>query len=176
MIIFFNDLKDDLDYTISEGYKVLDQLSNQLKEAIEILASSTQNDQFEYQDLVKFYHQERDRFRNISDTAKLKLQNHLIDEKLSYIDLTDVYSDSALIGQSLILIINAWNKKIHAKFELIKERKSGKSGFDSGVDDKLIMNESFEEISTEVFESTSQTNTEGKLKKTAFCYKSSRFQ
>ena len=66
--------EDDLDYTICEGYKVLDQLSNQLKEAIEVLATSSQNDQFEYQDLVKFYHAERDRFRNLTDAAKLKLQ------------------------------------------------------------------------------------------------------
>ena len=65
-----------------------------------------------------------------------------------------------MIGQSLILIINAWNKKIHAKFEHLKERKSGKSGLDS-VEDKITMDESFEEISTEVFENINRSPSEG---------------
>ena len=58
-----NDAKEDLDYIINEGYDILDKLSIQLKDAIEKISESTNqsNYQFDYDDIVKFYHNKRDR-------------------------------------------------------------------------------------------------------------------
>ena len=124
------------------------------------------------QDVVKFYHDERDRFRHLADAATLKYQEHVISGIISWGQLADLYSSSAQIGQNLVLIIKAWNRKIQAKFENLKlmkrhavRRDTDRSGVgDSGVGESITripsMDESFEELSSDVFDVANQIERE----------------
>ena len=70
--------------------------------------------------------------------------------------------NSARIGQDLILIISAWNRKIHSIFEKVgqKQRHQARSP-DSKREDSgenlSSMDESFEELSSDVFEVANQS-------------------
>ena len=76
---------------IKEGYNTLDELSNQIKIAVEKIGNIEQH-HVDCDDIVKFYHDERDRFRSRADSATLMLQEFVILGALTWDQIGEVYS------------------------------------------------------------------------------------
>ena len=101
----------------------------------------------------------------MADAATLKFQDHVISGTISWGQIADVYSSTAQIGQVLVLIIKAWNRKIQMKFEKLKMKKNPVRETDREESGEVLarvssMDESFEEISSEVFDIANQTEKE----------------